>query len=197
LRDKARYNSVSGSFKKRVTLAGLDFQRSLAVWSMAALIVISVVLAVWASFSRAGGAAGPDGPGPDGSANPTATPRATSTVPTDLTPTAVVSAEDALQPFFSPDGADTVLLVTSATSLTDAESDWIEDIRTQIGPADTLSYSAATVESLAQYLTIFVIDESSELDVTALVESAAAGATVHLIGDASAYAEQVLAGGAG
>jgi hypothetical protein len=181
---------VSGSFKKRVTLAGLDFERSLAVWSMAALIIISVILAIWASFSSRGGASGPDGP--NGSANPTPTPSSTSTVPTNPTPTAVVSAADALQPFFSPESADTALLVASTTSLTDIELEWLEDIRMEVGPADAVSYAGATVESLAQYVTIFVIDDSSELDVTALAESAAAGATVHLIGDASAYAGQVI-----
>jgi hypothetical protein len=159
---------------------------------MAALVAISVILGVWGSFSGSGGAAGPGGSGPDGNGtNPTPTSTALTT------PVPAVSAADALAPFFSADGADTVLLVASTMSLTDTESDWLEDIRMEIGPAETLSYAAVTSESLAKYLTIFVIDDSGELDVTALAQSAAAGATVHLIGDAAAYSAQVIPGGAG
>ena len=181
---------MSGTFKQRLTLSGLSFQESLAIWSAAALFVISVAVAIWAALPGPGDAQGPDDNGP--AANPTPTLAISPTV-TTATP---VSAAEALAPFFSTDGPDIVLLVASETSLTDTEAGWLDDIRSQIGPADALSYSAVTFESIAKYLTVFVIDDNSGLDVSVLAAAAAEGATVHLIGDAAAYAAQVIPGGA-
>ncbi len=83
------------------------------------------------------------------------------------------------------------LLVTSATSLTAAERTWVDDITLRLGNVDPVAYGQATAERLGRYLVVFVIDDSRELDVAALRQISATGATIHLIGNAARHAAAV------
>jgi hypothetical protein len=94
----------------------------------------------------------------------------------------------------TPSTIDIVLLVASKDALTSAEQQWLSDLRASLGNVDPLPYHDATLEALRQYLVVFVIDQSPDLDPAVLAQAYDAGLTVHLIGNAASYAATVQAG---
>ena len=80
-------------------------------------------------------------------------------------------------------------------ALSAREQQWLSDLLAEFGRVDALDFADASLDRLDDYFTIFVIDQSAELDVGGLVDAYAAGLTIHLIGPASAY-QSAVAGGA-
>ena len=93
----------------------------------------------------------------------------------------------------TPDTTDAVLLVGNPAALSAGETQWLADLRANLGRVDALAYGDASLERLRAYFVVFVIDQSPDLDVTALSAAYHAGMTVHLVGPASSYRDRVAA----
>jgi hypothetical protein len=102
---------------------------------------------------------------------------------------AAIAGDDGLP---KPDTSYVVLLVQDPTALDTREVQWIGDLRRAYDRAEVLGYRDATAEALSAYLTIFVIGESPEVDTGALAAAYGNGASIHLIGAASAYRAAIV-----
>jgi hypothetical protein len=94
----------------------------------------------------------------------------------------------------TPSTTDVVLLVTNDSALTAREQVWLDDLRADLGRVDAMAYRQATRDSLTRYFTVFVIDQSPDLDLAALSSALQAGVTIHLVGAASSYEAQLSEG---
>lgn len=94
----------------------------------------------------------------------------------------------------TPTTTDVVLLVADGNALSPREQQWLTDLLADFGRVDAVNYSEATLERLDDYFTVFVIDQSADLDVAALASAFQSGLTVHLIGAAAGYQAQVAGG---
>ena len=136
------------------------------------------------SSSTASPATGPTStPAPTPTASPATGPTSTPA------PTPTPAGDVDVLP--TPAVTTVVLLLADPAAPTAREQRWLDDLRSQFGRADTLAYRDATAERLALYFTVFVIDESAELDVAALASAYQSGLSVHLVGAAAAYKTQV------
>ncbi len=113
---------------------------------------------------------------------------------TAVGPTAVPTVEPVYDLLPTPATTDVVLLVDSTDSLTTTEQQWLTDLRGSLGAVDPLAYRDATVDALREYLVVFVVDDSPDLDPAALAGAYDAGLTVHLIGSGATYQAAVQAG---
>lgn len=142
----------------------------LAAGGLAAVVVLGIVLAV-----------GRPGPSPAVSPSPPVA-NASATPPTvvgDVLPT--------------PTTTDVVLLVASPDAPTAAEQSWLDDLRAKFGRVDALAYASTTLEALQAYFTVFVVDDSPDLDVSVLRSAFQGGLTIHLLGGAATYRDAVIA----
>jgi hypothetical protein len=141
----------------------------------------TALVVVIAGLALLGGPGGKSGasPAPTAAAAASASPAPSPAPAGDVLPT--------------PGTTDAVLLVGSPASLTAAEERWLADLRTNLGRVDALAYGDASLERLRAYFVVFVVDQSPDLDVGALADAYHAGMTVHLVGPAAGYRDQVAA----
>ena len=92
-----------------------------------------------------------------------------------------------------PSTTDVALVVADPAALSAREQAWLADLKAQFGLVDAVAAGSAHLDVLERYLTVFVVDEHSDLDAGALRDAFAAGLTVNLAGSAAAYRSQILA----
>ena len=151
----------------------------------AGVLVVAIALAL--TLNR-GGLPFLPGPGPSASHGPAYAPA----------PIPSLSAQewDALlgKALPTPAITSTALLVANPSALTATELRWLNDLRANLGNTDAVAYRDAGADKLRAYFTVFVVDQSPDLDPSALAVAFDAGVSIHLAGNASVYAAKVSAG---